>query len=53
MTRLFMEDGKQIPVTVLQLDKLEVVANRTTEKDGYSAVQLGAGTAKIRERPRR
>ena len=48
MTRLFMEDGKQIPVTVLQLDKLEVVANRTTEKDGYSAVQLGAGTAKIK-----
>ncbi|GFE66450.1 50S ribosomal protein L3 [Litoreibacter roseus] len=48
MTRLFMEDGKQIPVTVLQLDKLEVVANRTTDKDGYSAVQLGAGTAKAK-----
>ncbi|MFY0690285.1 MAG: 50S ribosomal protein L3 [Paracoccaceae bacterium] len=48
MTRLFMEDGKQIPVTVLQLDKLEVVANRTTEKDGYTAVQLGAGTAKAK-----
>jgi large subunit ribosomal protein L3 len=48
MTRLFMEDGKQIPVTVLQLDKLEVVANRTAEKDGYSAVQLGAGTAKAK-----
>jgi large subunit ribosomal protein L3 len=46
MTRLFMEDGKQIPVTVLQLDKLQVVAQRTAEKDGYSAVQLGAGTAK-------
>ena len=48
MTRLFMEDGKQIPVTVLQLDKLEVVAQRTAEKDGYVAVQLGAGTAKAK-----
>ncbi|MGR3513141.1 MAG: 50S ribosomal protein L3 [Paracoccaceae bacterium] len=48
MTRLFMEDGKQIPVTVLQLDKLQVVAKRTAETDGYSAVQLGAGTAKAK-----
>ena len=48
MTRLFMEDGKQIPVTVLQLDGLQVVANRTPEKDGYSAVQLGAGSAKAK-----
>ncbi|GFE50935.1 50S ribosomal protein L3 [Roseobacter cerasinus] len=48
MTRLFMEDGKQIPVTVLQLDKLQVVAQRTADKDGYSAVQLGAGTAKAK-----
>ena len=48
MTRLFQEDGKQIPVTVLQLDKLQVVAQRTAEKDGYSAVQLGAGTAKAK-----
>ena len=48
MTRLFMEDGKQIPVTVLQLDKLQVVAQRTAEKDGYSAVQLGAGSAKAK-----
>ena len=47
MTRLFMEDGKQIPVTVLQLDGLQVVAQRTAEKDGYTAVQLGAGTAKV------
>ena len=39
MTRLFMEDGRQIPVTVLQLDKLQVVAQRTAEKDGYTAVQ--------------
>ena len=48
MTRLFMEDGKQVPVTVLQLDGLQVVANRTAEKDGYSAVQLGAGAAKAK-----
>ena len=43
-----MEDGKQIPVTVLQLDNLQVVAQRTTEKDGYTAVQLGAGSAKAK-----
>ena len=48
MTRLFLEDGKQVPVTVLQLDKLQVVAQRTTERDGYTAVQLGAGTAKAK-----
>ncbi|SFD61320.1 LSU ribosomal protein L3P [Sulfitobacter brevis] len=48
MTRLFMEDGKQIPVTVLQLDNLQVIAQRTIEKDGYVAVQLGAGTAKVK-----
>jgi large subunit ribosomal protein L3 len=48
MTRLFMEDGRQVPVTVLQLDKLQVVAQRTSEKDGYTAVQLGAGTAKVK-----
>ncbi len=48
MTRLFMEDGKQVPVTVLQLDKLQVVAQRTPEQHGYAAVQLGAGTAKAK-----
>ena len=48
MTRLFMEDGKQIPVTVLHLDGLQVVAQRTADKDGYSAVQLGAGSAKAK-----
>ena len=48
MTRLFMEDGKQIPVTVLQLDGLQVVSQRTTEKHGYSAVQLGTGTIKAK-----
>src|SRR6056297_1876293 len=48
MTRLFMEDGKQIPVTVLQLDGCQVVAQRTAERDGYTAVQLGAGAAKAK-----
>ncbi|MFP7675269.1 50S ribosomal protein L3 [Marivita sp. S0852] len=48
MTRLFMEDGKQVPVTVLQLDKLQVVAQRTPDKHGYSAVQLGTGSIKAK-----
>ena len=48
MTRLFLEDGKQVPVTVLQLDGLQVVAQRTADKDGYTAVQLGAGAAKAK-----
>jgi large subunit ribosomal protein L3 len=48
MTRLFMEDGKQVPVTVLQLDGCQVVAQRTAERDGYVAVQLGAGAAKAK-----
>ncbi|WP_138934558.1 50S ribosomal protein L3 [Roseovarius arcticus] len=48
MTRLFMEDGRQVPVTVLQLDKLQVVAQRTADSHGYSAVQLGAGSAKVK-----
>ncbi|AVO38061.1 50S ribosomal protein L3 [Pukyongiella litopenaei] len=47
MTRLFLEDGKQVPVTVLQLDGLQVVAQRTADKDGYTAVQLGAGSPKV------
>ena len=46
MTRLFMEDGRQVPVTVLQMEKCQVVAQRTTDRDGYTAVQLGAGAAK-------
>jgi large subunit ribosomal protein L3 len=46
MTRLFGVDGSHIPVTVLKVDDCEVVAVRTVEKDGYTAVQLGAGKAK-------
>ncbi|MEZ5814747.1 MAG: 50S ribosomal protein L3 [Alphaproteobacteria bacterium] len=48
MTRIFDEDGRHIPVTVLKLDECQVVAVRTEEKDGYTAVQLGAGKAKIK-----
>lgn len=48
MTRLFNEDGQHVPVTVLKLDKCQVVAQRTEEKHGYNAVQLGAGFAKPR-----
>ncbi|KMK68158.1 50S ribosomal protein L3 [Puniceibacterium sp. IMCC21224] len=48
MTRLFMEDGKQIPVTVLHVDNLQVVATRTADSHGYSAVQLGTGAIKAK-----
>ena len=48
MTRLFLESGKQVPLTVLQLDNLQVVAQRTSDKDGYTAVQLGAGSPKVK-----
>jgi len=48
MTRLFLEDGKHVPVTVLKLDGCQVVATRVEEKDGYTAVQLGSGYAKTK-----
>ncbi len=48
MTRVFDEFGQHIPVTVLQLDNVQVVASRTKEKNGYSAVQLGFGKAKAK-----
>ena len=48
MTRLFLDDGRQVPVTVLHLDGLQVVAQRKVETDGYSALQLGAGEAKAK-----
>ncbi|KUO49445.1 MAG: 50S ribosomal protein L3 [Sphingomonadales bacterium BRH_c42] len=46
MTRLFQEDGRHVPVTVLALEGCQVVSHRTAERDGYFAVQLGAGVAK-------
>ncbi len=48
MTRLFTEDGHHVPVTVLKLDNCQVVARRTKDKDGYTAVQLGSGFAKAK-----
>lgn len=48
MTRVFTEDGEHIPVTVLQLNNCQVVAQRTAEKNGYTALQLGAGKAKVK-----
>ena len=48
MTRLFQEDGRHVPVTVLALDNVQVVARREADRDGYVAVQLGAGTAKAK-----
>lgn len=46
MSRVFLEDGSDVPVSVLHLDSCQVVAQRTPETDGYRAVQLGAGAAK-------
>ena len=48
MTRVFEDDGRHVPVTVLKLDNCQVVGIKTGEKDGYTALQLGAGTAKVK-----
>ncbi len=48
MSRVFADDGRHIAVTVLKVDNCQVVAQRTEEKDGYTAVQLGVGTAKVK-----
>lgn len=48
MTRVFTDDGRHIPVTVLKVDNCQVVAQRTEDKHGYSAVQLGSGLAKVK-----
>ena len=46
MTRLFQEDGRHVPVTVLALEGCQVVSHRTADRDGYFSVQVGAGEAK-------
>ncbi|MDB5380233.1 MAG: ribosomal protein [Rubritepida sp.] len=46
MTRLFNDDGSTTPVTVLHLDAVRVIAQRTSETDGYTALQVGIGKAK-------
>src|SRR5579871_3229458 len=48
MTRIFKDDGTHVPVTVLHLDRVQVVAARTHEKDGYTAVQIGWGNARVK-----
>ncbi len=48
MTRLFQADGRHVPVTVLQLEEVQVVGRREMDRDGYTAVQLGAGKAKAK-----
>ncbi len=48
MTRLFQADGRHVPVTVLQLEDVQVVGRREMDRDGYTAVALGAGTAKAK-----
>jgi len=52
MTRVFTEAGEQVPVTVLRVDNCQVVAQRTEERDGYTAVQLGVGTRKVKNTPK-
>jgi large subunit ribosomal protein L3 len=48
MTRLFQADGRHVPVTVLQLEDVQVIGRREMDRDGYTAVQLGAGKAKAK-----
>jgi large subunit ribosomal protein L3 len=48
MTRVFTDAGEHVPVTVLQLDRCQVVAHRTEQDNGYTALQLGVGTAKVK-----
>jgi large subunit ribosomal protein L3 len=48
MTRIFDDSGAHVPVTVLRLDKCQVVAQRVSDKNGYCALQLGVGKAKVK-----
>jgi len=52
MTQVFQPDGTMVPVTVLSVEPNTVTLVRTPERDGYSAVQVGTGTAKRLTRPR-
>jgi large subunit ribosomal protein L3 len=52
MMRVFTEAGEQVPVTVLKLDNCQVVAQRTDEKNGYTALQVGVGLRKVKNTPR-
>ena len=48
MTRVFTEAGEHIPVTVLKLNNCQVISHRTDDKHGYTALQLGSGTRKVK-----
>ena len=48
MTRVFTDAGEHVPVTVLKVDRCQVVAHRTEEKNGYTALQVGVGKAKVK-----
>jgi len=48
MTRVFTDEGSHVPVTVLRVANCQVIAQRTEEKDGYTALQLGVGKAKVK-----
>ena len=48
MTRIFTDAGDHVPVTVLSVEGCQVVAHRTQEKNGYTALQLGIGRAKVK-----
>jgi large subunit ribosomal protein L3 len=52
MTRIYKDAGEHVPVTVLKMENCQVVGQRTAEKNGYTAVQLGAGPSRSRTRPR-
>ena len=48
MTRIFNDAGRHVPVTVLKMDDVQVISQLTSEKNGYTALQLGAGSAKAK-----
>ncbi len=48
MTRVYSETGEHIPVTVLRVENCQVVSQRVQDRDGYSALQLGVGTRKVK-----
>ena len=52
MTRVYNDAGEHVPVTVLRMENCQVVAQRTQEKNGYTAVQLGVGLAKVKNTPK-
>ena len=52
MTRVFSEDGSHIPVTVLKVENCQVVARKTDETDGYNALQVGVGSARVKRVPK-